>query len=150
MADDGHGEVRDALWWFRAANAVEAARKANVPEKEFLTAVAIALAESRADQSRVGDRRIAKGKWGPSVGMMQLRTMPSRRGTGGPRDFDRVSSDAVENMLAAMEIFRVDGDEPERGWEPWSVFASGEYEKFLPDAERAVALYDEAQRWGIR
>ena len=148
MADVG--EVRDSLWWFRAANAVEAARRANVPESEFLTAVAIALAESRANQSFVGDEDIQSKKWGPSVGMMQLRTLRGAGGSGGPRDIGRVGSDAVENMLAAMEIFRGDGDEPERGWEPWSVFASGEYKKFLPDAERAVALYDEAQRWGVR
>lgn len=134
MAGDLVGAVRAAL----------AAREAGIPEPLLQMAIAVAMAESMGDPDAIGDTDIENEKWGPSVGLTQLRTLRSQRGTGGPRDIERVR-DPLENMRAAYELlqgqnFTSGGKtwyEP-GGWDQWSTVTSGRYEDFMPLAEQAI------------
>lgn len=120
------------------------ALEAGWPEELVSMAVAIAMAESLGDPNAVGDKGIQTDIFGPSVGLMQVRTMFNQRGTGGPRDIE-ILKDPVQNMRAARQIFegtpfRHNGrtwyEAP--GWQHWSVYNDNSYERHLPDAERAL------------
>ena len=132
----------------KAIDTVRWARRAGWPEPLVRLAGAIAMAETRGYNERVGDQRIETDKWGPSVGLMQLRTLRSQTGTGGPRDIERVR-DPLENMRAALQLYR--GDDLEIGgevyYEPggldqWATYEEGIYKDFLPMVERAIGLAD--------
>ena len=130
----------------KAIDTVRLARRAGWPEPLVRLVGALAMAETRGYNERVGDRRLENEKWGPSVGLTQLRTLRSQTGTGGPRDIERIS-DPLENMRAALELYRggrfdVGGEtyyEP-GGAEQWSTYTSGAYKDFVPLIERAMGL----------
>jgi hypothetical protein len=135
----------------KAMEMAELAKRANIPEPLRQLAIALAMAETRGYTDRVGDLNLVGGIWGPSVGPMQTRTMPAQTGTGGPRDIERVSN-PLENMKAALELFKggrfdLGGEafyEP-GGWDQWSTYKSGAYEKFMPMAARAMSLNERVQ-----
>jgi hypothetical protein len=131
-----------------AVRAATLAQEAGWPEPLVRLAVALTMAESKGDPAAVGDRSIAGGIWGPSYGLMQLRSMPAQRGTGLPRDADRIV-DPLENMKAALELyhggrFTANGQnwyEP-GGLGQWSTFKNKTYEPFMDLAEQAVRYAD--------
>lgn len=112
------------------------ARRAGWPEELVATATAIAMAESFGDPSARGDVRKGResAKWGPSVGWWQVRALDAERGTGGFRDEDLLE-DRLTNAQAALAAYRERGN-----FEPWSVYTSGKYLDYLPDAEVAVEV----------
>ncbi|HEV8675017.1 MAG TPA: hypothetical protein VGX21_13300 [Methylomirabilota bacterium] len=99
----------------------------------LLTMVATVLGESGGDPDILGDENLANAKWGPSIGLGQIRSLWAERGTGGSRDPDRLT-DPDFNAAAAYEI-------SSRGtnFKPWSVFTSGRYRQYLARAWAAVA-----------
>ena len=144
----GNGGAVEDVRLTNALNAVRLARRAGWPEPLVRMAGAIAMAETRGFNERVGDEDLETGKWGPSVGLTQLRTLRSQTGTGGPRDIERVR-DPLENMKAALELYQ--GRDAEYGggmyYEPggfdqWSTFTSGAYKEFMPMADRAAGIDD--------
>jgi len=130
----------------KALETVRMARRAGWPEPLVRMAGAIAMAETRGYNERVGDEDLETGKWGPSVGLMQVRTLREQRGTGGPRDIDRIG-DPLENMRAALAIYRGDDVtlggkkhyEP-GGFDQWSTYGSGAYKEFEPVVDRAAVI----------
>lgn len=116
-------------------------------------AVAIAMAESGGVPDRLGDVALMTDKWGPSVGLWQVRSLNAERGTGGIRDQD-ILSDPVQNARSAFAIMKERG-----GFEPWTMFNNGGYLQYmraaldarnvarstLSDGERASAL----QSWAM-
>jgi hypothetical protein len=94
------------------------------PDARIMTA--IAQAESARDVSAVGDVALQTDKWGPSVGLFQIRTLRSETGTGGDRDITALTDNPVAQVRAAFNISS-GGD----NFRPWSTFTSGSYEKFL-------------------
>ena len=112
------------------------ARRAGWPDELIPTAVAIAMAESMGDPEAEGDVKAGEksAKWGPSLGWWQIRSLDAERGTGGFRDADLLR-DRLTNAQAALAAYR------ERGsFEPWTVYTSGKYEQYLPDAEIALEV----------
>lgn len=97
-------------------------------------ASAIALVESSevvdgmpfADSAKIGDLDRMDEKWGPSIGLMQVRSLKSQTGTGGPRDVERLP-DPVFNLQSAHTIYSV------YGWGAWSTYNSGAYRAFLQE-----------------
>jgi len=94
------------------------------PDARIMTA--IAQAESARDLGAVGDVSLQDGKWGPSVGLFQVRTLRAETGTGGDRDIEHLTNNPAAQVKAAFNIS--DGG---RNFRPWSTFTHGSYRKFL-------------------
>jgi len=93
---------------------------------------AIAGAESGRDLGAVGDVGLQTDKWGPSVGLFQIRTLNAERGTGGDRDIEHLTDDPQAQVRAAFRIS--DGG---TNFRPWSTFTSGSFRKFLDEPLQA-------------
>lgn len=79
------------------------ARAAGFTVYSAVTATAIALAESGGDPANIGDKSLTTAVYGPSVGLMQIRTVKAETGTGKSRDINRLT-DPLFNMKAAYAI----------------------------------------------
>lgn len=104
-----------------------------VPTREQVKiAVAIARAESGLRPTAQGDTGIQTEKWGPSMGLWQIRSLKDKAGTNHPRDATQLLK--PEFNARAMWIISAHGTY----WQPWSVWNHKSYEKYLPEAEIAV------------
>ncbi len=110
--------------------------RAGFRSEALLTIVAIARAESGFDAAAVGDTTLVDETWGPSIGLLQVRSLHVDRGTGRIRD-ELANSDPAHNARAGWEISA-------RGtrFTPWSVFTSGAYERHLADVWSACHAVD--------
>lgn len=95
-------------------------------------ATAIAMGESNGNTEARGDTTITNATWGPSIGLWQIRSINSQRGTGGERD-ELANIDPKHNAAAMMSI-----SNGGKNWRPWSVYTSGKYRTYLPQARLAV------------
>lgn len=135
----------------RVLDTIRYARKAGWPEPLLQLAVAVALAESKGDPNAIGDQHLINSTYGPSLGLMQVRSDWSQAETGGPRDMYRLR-DPLENMRAALALYRGEdfkrkGNtwyEPE-GFDAWSTYKDGSYKEYMPMVQRAIGLVDRAQ-----
>ncbi len=116
------------------AQAYALARQAGFDPASAVIAAAIAAGESGLNPAAVGDVTLQDATWGPSVGLMQVRTLKADTGTGRTRDIT-VLRDPLANMQAAYEI-----SHGGRDWTPWSVYTSGKYRTFLGQARDAAAV----------
>jgi hypothetical protein len=102
-------------------------------------AAAIATAESGRNPAAVGDVALQDGKWGPSIGLWQVRSLKAEKGKGSTRDADRLT-DPKANAAAMMEISKGGKD-----WSPWTVTRPTnptgffKYTAAMPGATSAVA-----------
>ncbi len=95
---------------------------------------AIALCETpvfganppKADFGAIGDQELADEKWGFSYGGFQIRSLRAEKGTGGPRDEDRLLEPRF-NARSALIIRRG------QGWTAWSTYNDGSYKAYLQD-----------------
>ena len=95
-------------------------------------ATAIAMAESGGRTDARGDTTITTSKWGPSIGLWQIRSLNAQRGTGGERD-EIANLDPRTNGRNAFAISNGGAN-----WRPWSVYTSGAYRAHLARARLAV------------
>lgn len=71
---------------------------------QLATAVAVSAAEDPGgDPAKLGDRTLQTAKWGPSVGLWQIRSLKAEKGKGTTRDQDRLTDPAF-NAKAMYEI----------------------------------------------
>lgn len=115
------------------AQLAQGLRQAGFAGEALLTMFAVIVGESGADPDNVGDEALVTSKWGPSIGLAQIRSLWADRGTGRTRDPDRLTDPAF-NLRAAWEISSGGSN-----FGPWSVFTSGAYRSHLERAWRAVA-----------
>lgn len=108
------------------------ARQAGFDPAAAVIVSAIAAGESGLNPAAVGDTTLQDAKWGPSVGLMQVRTLKADTGTGRTRDVSTLR-DPLQNMVAAYEISGHGKD-----FTPWSVYNSGKYRQFLGQAGSAA------------
>lgn len=110
----------------------QAARAAGFGMASAITMTAIALAESGGDDAAVGDVGLQDSKWGPSVGLWQVRTLKSDTGRGTDRDIVALQGSVGRQAQAAYAISN-------RGtnYSPWAVWTSGAYRQFLGQAQAA-------------
>lgn len=101
------------------------ARQAGFDPAAAVVATAIAMGESGLITDRRGDLGLQTPVWGPSVGLMQIRTEKASTGTGGDRDISRLD-DPLQNMIAAYHISSGGKD-----WSPWTVYNTGKYRDYL-------------------
>lgn len=95
-------------------------------------ATAIGMAESGGRTDARGDTTITNATWGPSIGIWQIRSLNSQKGTGGERD-EIANLDPRTN---GRHAFAISGGGT--NWRPWSVYTNGRYRSFLPQARLAV------------
>jgi hypothetical protein len=98
----------------------------------LVTAVAVALAESGGRPGIRGDEGLQNSKWGPSIGLWQIRSLNADYGTGGQRD----AKANLDPRTNAKHAFEISG----RGhnFMPWSAYQFRRHVPFLPRAEAAV------------
>lgn len=96
-------------------------------------AVAVAKAESNLDPRAYGDLSLQDAKWGPSVGLWQIRTLKAERGKGGDRDELALIADVGRQARAAYAISGGGSN-----FRPWSMFTNGGYRRHLTDARAAA------------
>lgn len=98
----------------------------------LVTMVAIARGESGFIAGAQGDTTITNGTWGPSIGLSQIRSLNSQRGTGGWRDPERLS-DPLFNARAAYAI-----SNGGTNFTPWTVYTADLYQQYVTEAKAAV------------
>ena len=109
---------------------------AGLTHEQAITATAIAWAESKGkdglpNPSAIGDVDLEDDKWGPSVGLWQVRSLRADTGTGRSRDIERLGDPAFNAQ--AMFLISNGG----ANWTPWSVWKNGRYLTHI-DAVRAA------------
>lgn len=96
--------------------------------------------ESGGDPTAVGDVNLQTSKWGPSVGLWQVRSLRAETGTGQARDVNRLT-DPTFNARSMVEI-----SSGGTNWQPWSVYTSGKYEANISAALAAVGAIESGQK----
>lgn len=114
------------------AQAYAYARQAGFDPSAAVVMAAIAAGESGLRTDAVGDKNLVDAKWGPSVGLTQIRTVKADTGTGRDRDIERLS-DPLQNMISAYHISSHGHD-----FTPWTVYTSGKYRQFLGQAQASA------------
>lgn len=112
---------------------VRAAYAAGFRGEQLVTAVAIAKGESGWRADAEGDVGLANDKWGPSIGLWQIRSLRADTGTGRDRDAAALR-DPTFNARAAWSISSGGSN-----WRPWTVYTSGAYRAHIGAARAAIA-----------
>jgi len=118
----------------------DAAIKAGFKGQALLIAIAIAGAESSFKPDALGDLAIQTAKWGPSVGLWQIRSLKfwnSYSGVDALRDASRLT-DPYFNAKAAFAISKGGTD-----FTPWSTFTSNAFTPYMVTAANAVRSFVE-------
>lgn len=121
-------------------SAVDVARLAlaqGLTPEQATIAVAIARYESVTDRGifdtdAVGDEALVDDKWGPSIGLWQIRSLNSQKGTGQARDATRLKD--PDFNARSMYLISAGGTY----WRPWSVYLHDTYLNYMTQAAEAV------------
>lgn len=109
-------------------------QRAGFSGKALDTAFAVAMAESGGRMDRPGDVNIQTKKWGPSLGMFQIRSLKHWQDYNSPqRDGKRLTNPDF-NAQSAFTISKGGTN-----WKPWSTYNNGSFLKYIDDAHRAEA-----------
>jgi hypothetical protein len=94
-------------------------------------ATAVALAESGGRTDAEGDIGLQDGKWGPSIGLWQIRSLKAEYGKGqSVRDGARLK-DPQFNAFAMATI-----SNHGKNFNPWTTFTSGKYKSQAEQDQR--------------
>lgn len=137
-ASQGRIAGRVGPTYLEAEEAARAIIKAGFPSSEGPTALAVMKEESWLSPDAQGDLLIQDEEWGPSYGLLQIR---SRKDKANGRDASKLK-DVAYNLEQAHSLFLVSG------WRPWGAFTSGRYRKHLAWAEDVFALLGESWTTG--
>lgn len=99
-------------------------RSAGFAESQLKTAAAVMQAESGASAGAQGDIAIQTPKWGPSVGLFQIRSLKDP--SGYP---ERDGGKLMDPMFNARSAYKISNGGT--NWKPWSAYTNGSYRKFL-------------------
>lgn len=91
-------------------------------------AVGVSGAESGYDATILGDLTLMDAKWGPSVGLFQIRSLKRPQDWSG-NDAMRVRDKLLDPVYNARLARKLSGDG--RYWGAWSTFTSGAYQNSL-------------------
>ncbi|KUN58251.1 N-acetylmuramoyl-L-alanine amidase [Streptomyces canus] len=103
------------------------ATQAGFTGSETKIAAAVAMAESKGDPVVIGDQHLVDHKWGPSIGLLQIRSL-KHPGQFSPPDTLRVEAklkDPLYNAKTARAI------KDAHNWNQWSTFTSGAYKQYM-------------------
>ena len=95
------------------------------------TAYAISLAESGGRSNAIGDVSIQDEKWGPSIGLFQIRSLKNWAKWNDPyRDAKRLPNPDFNAQAAWQKSNRGSN------FKPWSAFTNASFLKHLPEADK--------------
>ncbi|MDH6493271.1 hypothetical protein M2157_009357 [Streptomyces sp. SAI-127] len=103
------------------------ATQAGFTGSDIKIAAAVAMAESKGDPVVIGDQNLVDHKWGPSIGLFQIRSL-KHPGQFSPPDTLRVAAklkDPLYNAKTAKAI------KDAHNWKQWSTFTSGAYKQYM-------------------
>jgi hypothetical protein len=119
-------------------------RLVGFPESTLDVAQAVAQAESQCYEDAVGDITLVTAKFGPSVGLFQIRSLRSPQSFGAS-DRPRIAfalRNRFYNASAALTISKGGTD-----WSAWSTFANGSHTPFLGQAPQIRTGHSRADDW---
>src|SRR3954452_13193917 len=108
-----------------AAQVYALARTVGLDPASAVIATAVAMGESGLNPDAVGDVGIQTSKWGPSIGLWQIRSVKAESGRGTSRDATRLKDPAFN----ARSMVEISGGG--QNWRPWSVYLHGTYRQYL-------------------
>lgn len=114
------------------------AHKAGFRDTALLVAICVALAESKGQPDAEGDISLQNDKWGPSVGLWQIRTLREPENYYHPdtlRVYDELF-DPAKNAEAAYAISKHGTD-----FSPWSTFIDNKYREYLNDVITYISTH---------
>ena len=117
------------------AEVISIAKQAGFTGTGLITAVAIAIAESSLNANATGDVDLQTDKWGPSVGLWQIRTLKPAYLYMEPVRNIATLYNPLENAKAAFQISKGGSN-----FGPWSTYVNNTYRKFT-DAVTAAAQF---------
>jgi len=106
-------------------------------------AQAVAQAESQCFTDAVGDVTLIDAKWGPSIGLFQVRSLRSPQSFGGADGWRYAFPlrQPFYNAQAALAITN-GGD-----WSKWATFVSGAYKQYLGQSPKLKTGHAQAADW---
>ncbi|GAA2749635.1 hypothetical protein [Kitasatospora cinereorecta] len=107
------------------------AKDAGFTGDDIRIAGAVAMAESGGRADAIGDTGLVDAKWGPSIGLFQIRSLRRPQDFGYPDNLrvEQSLSDPEYNTKAAKAIQQQAGN-----WSAWSTFTNGAYKQYLNGA----------------
>lgn len=89
--------------------------------------------ESGGNPTAIGDIALQTTKWGPSIGLWQIRSLNAEKGTGGTRDQTALFD--PRHNAESMAAISAGGT----NWQPWTVYNTGAYRANLAAARAGIA-----------
>lgn len=120
-----------------AREIAEYAYQAGFRGERLTQAVAVALAESGGVTNAKGDTTLVDGKWGPSIGLWQIRSLRPSQQDEYPEEYRlREQTANLDPLTNAKHAFALS----DRGtdWSPWSTYGGTRYHEVM-DRARAAA-----------
>jgi hypothetical protein len=115
-------------------NLVQTLMSAGFTGQSLVTAYGVAMAESGGKANAKGDKTITTEKWGPSVGIFQIRTL------NDPKKWNDMKRDnskgQLENPLYNAQV----AFEKSKGgtdWRGWTTYKTGSYQNYLDSGKNA-------------
>jgi|JI10StandDraft_1071094.scaffolds.fasta_scaffold291758_3 hypothetical protein len=102
----------------------ESMRKAGFQEDQLNLMMAISRAESGWRIEALGDTTITNKTWGPSVGVLQVRTINPGH-PQGCRIREQLNMNLDAQTSCGYQIYK------SQGYKAWSAYLNGSYKKFL-------------------
>ena len=119
----------------KALAAGRVAYAAGFRDQTLVLAIAIAGAESAWEPSRIGDEHLVNVKWGPSLGLWQIRSLKPKYLHLEPVRDGRKLLDPQFNADAAYQI-----SSGGVNWTPWSAYTNNTYADFIDEATTVVQI----------
>lgn len=124
-----------------AIDTAKVAYQAGFRGSNLVIAVAIAGAESTFNPKATGDLAIQDAKWGPSVGLWQIRTLkPGSLHLEPIRDI-RDLYDPLKNAQAAFAISKGGTN-----FKPWSTYINNAYQHYQDLATEATVAFEDIKK----
>ncbi|SFO03929.1 hypothetical protein SAMN04487980_10486 [Streptomyces sp. cf124] len=103
------------------------AAEAGFTGDDIKIAAAVAMAESKGDAGAVGDQHLVDNKWGPSIGLFQIRTL-KHPGQFSPPDTLRIEGKLKNPLYNAKTAKAI---KHAHNWKQWSTFVNGAYKQYM-------------------
>jgi hypothetical protein len=95
------------------------------------TAYAVAIAESGGRSNAIGDVSLQDDKWGPSIGLFQIRSLKNwQKWNDEYRDAKRLPNPDFNAQAAWVK------SKQGTNWKPWSAYTNAAFLKHLPEADK--------------